>query len=94
MVIKVRGNAFAPDNRCCAILSTGRLGRHLPGASSDLQTDIERRRVTLRVLHWNDQQLAAAIAKKEVVGIAHRSSSSSRVRCDRVNAIGQRVVEV
>src|SRR5207302_2613494 len=67
---------------------------HLPGASSDLQTDIERRRVTLRILHWNDQQLAAAIAKKEIVGVAHRAASSRRVGFRRVDAIGERVVEV
>src|ERR1700675_2379879 len=82
------------EGRCCAILLAGRFGRHLPGASSDLQTDIERRRVTLRVLHRNDQQLAAAIAKKEIVGVAHRASSSRRVGFERVDAIGQRVVEV
>src|SRR5438270_10685200 len=94
IVTKAGGNAFASVNRCCAILSAGRLDRYLPGTSSDLQTDIERRRVTLRILRRNDQQLAAAIAKKEIVGVVHRATSSRRVGFRRVDAIGERVVEV
>ena len=43
-----------------------------------LQSDVERRGIARRVLHRIEQQLAAAIAKNEIVGVARSERRPSR----------------
>src|SRR5205823_1451709 len=74
-------DAFAPRQR-------------RPRRLSDLQSDIERRGIAVRVWHRVEQQIAAAIAKNKIVGVARSASPSRGVRGECINAIGQRFVEV
>jgi hypothetical protein len=59
-----------------------------------LHADVERRGITRRFRRKVQQQLAASIAKDEIVGIARRASSPRGVGCGGVNAIGQFIVEI